>query len=173
MKFARRFSILAVLFSFVAAGARADYTAVVSPGSVVVSNFDGWGTSLCWWANVVGGYGNRDQYMNLAFGQLKLNIVRYNIGGGENPSGDFDGTIGEVAIFNRALTAAQVRALYAVAPVPALQMEPAGGGAVIRYTGTLHSSTNVIGPYAPVAGASNPYNVTPAGAQMFYRASNP
>ena len=69
--------------------ARADYTAVVSPGSVVVSNFDGWGTSLCWWANVVGGYSNRDQYMNLAFSQLKLNIVRYNIGGGENPSGDF------------------------------------------------------------------------------------
>lgn len=89
MKFAHRCSILPLLLSFVAAGARADYTAVVSPASVVVSDFDGWGTSLCWWANVVGGYANRDQYMNLAFSQLKLNIVRYNIGGGENPSGDF------------------------------------------------------------------------------------
>ena len=89
MKFARRFSILSLLLWLVAVAGRADYTAVVSPGSVVVSNFDGWGTSLCWWANVVGGYANRDQYMNLAFSQLKLNIVRYNIGGGENPSGDY------------------------------------------------------------------------------------
>ena len=65
---------------------RGDYTAVVSPGSVIVTNFQGWGTSLCWWANVVGAYSNRNAYMDLAFSQLKLNIVRYNIGGGENPS---------------------------------------------------------------------------------------
>lgn len=64
----------------------ADYTAVVSPGSVLVTNFQGWGSSLCWWANIVGGYSNRDSYINLAFDQLKLNIVRYNIGGGENPA---------------------------------------------------------------------------------------
>ena len=65
---------------------RADYTAIVNPGSVLVTNFEGWGSSLCWWANVVGGYANRDDYANLAFNQLKLNIVRYNIGGGENPA---------------------------------------------------------------------------------------
>src|SRR5579863_7512664 len=47
--------------------------------------FEGWGTSLGWWANVVGGYTNRDAYADLAFNGLKLNIVRYNIGGGENP----------------------------------------------------------------------------------------
>ncbi len=66
--------------------ARADYTAVVAADSVLVTNFEGWGTSLCWWANVVGGYSNRQEYAALAFEQLKLNIVRYNIGGGENPS---------------------------------------------------------------------------------------
>ena len=65
---------------------RGDYTAVVNPGSVIVTNFQGWGTSLCWWANVVGAYSDRNAYMDLAFSQLKLNIVRYNIGGGENPS---------------------------------------------------------------------------------------
>lgn len=65
--------------------AQSQYTAAVDPSLVVVTNFDGWGTSLCWWANVVGGYANRDTYALLAFTTLKLNIVRYNIGGGENP----------------------------------------------------------------------------------------
>ncbi|HVM51333.1 MAG TPA: glycoside hydrolase, partial [Candidatus Acidoferrum sp.] len=69
--------------------ARADYTAFVDPSILVVSNFEGWGTSLCWWGNVVGGYPNRETYADLAFGQLKLNIVRYNIGGGENPTNTF------------------------------------------------------------------------------------
>jgi O-glycosyl hydrolase len=65
--------------------ARADHLVFVDPGSVIVTHFEGWGTSLCWWANVVGGYSNREAYADLAFSQLKLNIVRYNIGGGENP----------------------------------------------------------------------------------------
>lgn len=58
----------------------------VDPSSVLVDNFDGWGTSLCWWAHVCGGYSNRESYAHLAFTTLGLNIVRYNIGGGENPS---------------------------------------------------------------------------------------
>ena len=62
------------------------YQAAVDPNLVLVEDFEGWGTSLCWWANVVGGYANRGTYANLAFSQLKLNIVRYNIGGGENPT---------------------------------------------------------------------------------------
>jgi O-glycosyl hydrolase len=61
--------------------------ATVDPTFVLVTNFEGWGTSLCWWANVIGGYSNRDVYADLAFTQLKLNIVRYNIGGGQNPNG--------------------------------------------------------------------------------------
>jgi len=69
--------------------ARADYTAFVDPNVVVVTNFEGWGTSLCWWPNVVGAYPNRNTYADLAFSQLKLNIVRYNIGGGENPTNNF------------------------------------------------------------------------------------
>ena len=63
----------------------ADISATVNPSSVLVANFQGWGTSLSWWANVVGGLPNRQTYANLAFSTLKLNIVRYNIGGGENP----------------------------------------------------------------------------------------
>ncbi len=66
--------------------ARAGYTAVVNPNSVLVTGYQGWGTSLCWWANVVGNYPNRTNFVDMAFSQLKLNIARYNIGGGENPS---------------------------------------------------------------------------------------
>ncbi len=62
------------------------YTARVDPLNVLVDHFQGWGVSLCWWANIVGGYSNRDEYADLIFNTLKLNIVRYNIGGGENPN---------------------------------------------------------------------------------------
>lgn len=64
---------------------RSQTIAVVNPSLVLVDNFQGWGTSLCWWGNVVGGYANRNTYASLAFSELKLNVVRYNIGGGENP----------------------------------------------------------------------------------------
>ncbi|MGC3961431.1 MAG: glycoside hydrolase [Verrucomicrobiota bacterium] len=59
---------------------------VIDARKVLVPRFDGWGVSLCWWAHIVGGYTNREEYADLAFKQLKLNIVRYNIGGGENPA---------------------------------------------------------------------------------------
>jgi O-glycosyl hydrolase len=80
------FLVTAAFLFTSAVSVRADYTAVVNPGSVLVTNFQGWGSSLSWWANVIGGYSNRTNYADLAFSQLKLNIVRYNIGGGENPS---------------------------------------------------------------------------------------
>jgi O-glycosyl hydrolase len=57
--------------------------------------FEGWGTSLCWWANAVGAWqdgARKDEVMDLVFDPCKglgLNIVRYNIGGGENPLHDF------------------------------------------------------------------------------------
>jgi len=51
---------------------------------------EGWGTSLCWWANVVGGWDDdkRDAVADLLFDLEKgigLNVVRYNIGGGDAP----------------------------------------------------------------------------------------
>ena len=56
---------------------------------------DGWGTSLCWWGNVIGSWGDKDfngngipdreEIAELAFSPeyLNLNIVRYNVGGGD------------------------------------------------------------------------------------------
>ncbi len=55
----------------------------------------GWGTSLCWWGNTIGSWGDADYNKNgtpdreeiaeLAFSPeyLNLNIVRYNVGGGD------------------------------------------------------------------------------------------
>ena len=84
----RRWAILigAMIFPAVAL---ADYTTAVNPGSSW-GVWDGWGCSLCWWANV---FGNRDDLANLVFttnyvslnGQnlpgLGMNIARYNAGG--------------------------------------------------------------------------------------------
>ncbi|MGN1155784.1 MAG: glycoside hydrolase [Agathobacter sp.] len=52
-------------------------------------NFQGWGTSLCWWANRMG-YSDElaQQAADLFYGEdgLRFNIMRYNIGGGDDPT---------------------------------------------------------------------------------------
>ncbi len=80
-------------------GARPTVTA--APGTELVKvdatvryqTFEGWGTSLCWWANHVGGWSeaNRNAVVEAVVdpvGGLGYNIFRYNIGGGENPAHD-------------------------------------------------------------------------------------
>ncbi|MFC7531871.1 RICIN domain-containing protein [Actinoplanes sp. GCM10030250] len=51
--------------------------------------FEGWGTSLVWFANITGGYPEpiRRRLADMLFGDdgLRLNIARYNIGGGNAP----------------------------------------------------------------------------------------
>ncbi len=51
--------------------------------------FEGWGTSLVWFANATGGYPEpvRRKLVDMLFGDdgLALNIARYNIGGGNAP----------------------------------------------------------------------------------------
>ena len=48
----------------------------------------GWGVSLCWWANLVGGMpaATMDSITKMAAVDLNLNVFRFNIGGGENPN---------------------------------------------------------------------------------------
>lgn len=64
----------------------------ISPLNASTTNggsFEGWGTSLCWWANRIG-YSDSlsQQAADLFFGDegLDLNIMRYNIGGGDDPT---------------------------------------------------------------------------------------
>lgn len=51
--------------------------------------FEGWGTALCWWANRLG-YSDTlaQQSADLFYGDegLRMNIMRYNIGGGDDPT---------------------------------------------------------------------------------------
>lgn len=66
-----------------------DELVVLDPANTK-QQFEGWGTSLCWFGNVVGGYSdeNRIAIADLLFDLEKglgLNMVRYNIGGGEAP----------------------------------------------------------------------------------------
>jgi hypothetical protein len=77
------------LVASIAPPALAQYTATVDLNTRY-QTFEGWGTSLAWWANVVGGYPDtyRNDYVSKFFDPvngLGLNVVRYNIGGGENP----------------------------------------------------------------------------------------
>ena len=50
---------------------------------------EGWGSSLCWWAHMVGRWNDSriDTLINLFTSPdgLNMNIFRYNIGGGDNP----------------------------------------------------------------------------------------
>ena len=80
----------ALLGSALATGtARADSSITVTPGTSYGS-WEGWGTSLAWWANV---FGDRDDFADIFFTTksvtyngkslpgLGLNIARYNLGG--------------------------------------------------------------------------------------------
>ena len=48
--------------------------------------FSGWGISLCWWANVEYPKVIKSRLIELLFGEdgLRMNIVRYNLGGGSD-----------------------------------------------------------------------------------------
>jgi hypothetical protein len=76
-------------FLLLVAPLQAAHTARVDSASPVLK-FDGWGTSLCWFANAVGNWPEpeRSAIADLLFSTegLGLTVVRYNIGGGENPT---------------------------------------------------------------------------------------
>ena len=71
-------------------------TVTVDP-KVEYQEFEGWGTSICWWGNIIPKYPqrSRDSIMDLLFDTadgLGMTIIRYNIGGGDNPSHNHMGT---------------------------------------------------------------------------------
>ena len=72
-----------------AGSARPDAVVTIRFPSGNESPFEGWGTSLCWWANRIG-YSDTlaQEAARLFFSDsgLRMNIMRYNIGGGDDPS---------------------------------------------------------------------------------------
>lgn len=70
--------------------AHADDAVTITPApSYRQPTFEGWGTSLVWFANATGDYPDeiRNALADMVFGEdgLNLNIARYNIGGGNAP----------------------------------------------------------------------------------------
>lgn len=58
------------------------------PYAINNGRFEGWGTALCWWANRIGYSDTLSQRAaELFYGVdgLQMNIMRFNIGGGDNP----------------------------------------------------------------------------------------
>ncbi len=80
-------------------------TLVTVDTTVRHQSFEGWGTSLCWWANKVGGWDAAarnavvDAVVNPETG-LGYTIFRYNIGGGENPNHEHMGEFREMPGFS-------------------------------------------------------------------------
>lgn len=68
-------------------------TVTISP-EYEAQTFKGWGTSLSWWGNAIGGWSNetkKEEILDLLFDEtngIGLNVARYNIGGGDDPTHD-------------------------------------------------------------------------------------
>jgi hypothetical protein len=78
----------------------------------------------------------------------------------------------DVAIFTNALSATTINQIYFAAMGEAVSTtnSPTGRVMITWPEGTLLSSTNVLGPYTQVVGATSPYPVpSPMGPQRFYR----
>lgn len=71
---------------------KTEKTVTIKPEETSASNggvFEGWGTSFCWWANRIGYSNSLSEQAARAFYDkeegLGFNIVRFNIGGGDDP----------------------------------------------------------------------------------------
>lgn len=96
-------ALLVAPIAAAAPAAAADGTTITPNPAYAGEAFEGWGTSLVWFANATGGYPEalREKLYQAVFGEdgLDLNIARYNIGGGNasdvtdylRPGGAVDG----------------------------------------------------------------------------------
>jgi Pentaxin family. len=85
---------------------------------------------------------------------------------------NFVGSIDEVAIYNYALSAAQIQNHYLAGtnPVVRLYAQKSGPNVTLLWSpGTLQSSPTVNGTYTDVPGATSPYVISLAPARQFYR----
>jgi len=71
--------------------------------------------------------------------------------------------------FNLTVSAASAAVVKIHATTTAIRLERMGNALVITYAGALFCSTNILGPYTPVTGASSPYTVPQTDTQRFYR----
>ncbi len=92
----RRTSILSVtiaivLFTFSTSLFAQDTKKLTPKPQTTFQTVEGWGSSLCWWAHMVGQWEDEEKMDELidlitSADKLNMNIFRYNIGGGDHPS---------------------------------------------------------------------------------------
>lgn len=83
--------LLSIIVAFFAFSSIGEAQVVQINPKVKYQTFEGWGVSLMWWAHVVGDTYSDAQIDTLCRwlvspAELNMNIFRYNIGGGENPT---------------------------------------------------------------------------------------
>ena len=82
--------------------------------------------------------------------------------------GDWDGGIDELAVYNYVLSPAQISNHFL--NTTHLTIASVGTNTVVTWpAGTLQASTNVVGTYTNVNGATSPYTNSASGPQKFYR----
>jgi hypothetical protein len=94
------------------------------------------------------------------------------------------GSLDDVGIWNRPLTADEVSKIYTAgqagnpltsvveappAGAPTLSAAKSATGITLTFTGTLQSADKANGPYTAVAGATSPYSTATTGAAKFYQ----
>jgi hypothetical protein len=85
---------------------------------------------------------------------------------------NFVGTIDEVAIYDYALSSAQIQNHYMAGTNPVVTLNIARSDTSVTLTwapGILQAAPNVNGPYTNVDTAVSPYSPTPLSTQQFYR----
>ncbi|UKS24106.1 discoidin domain-containing protein [Paenibacillus sp. HWE-109] len=91
-------------YGLTAQEASAATTTIDLDPSNMQQSWDGWGTSLAWFANITGGWeeSTKNALADALYSPagLNLNIARYNIGGGENPAYETMRQGGEVPGFS-------------------------------------------------------------------------
>lgn len=82
------FLFIAISLTATAQAQKSDDAFTVDPTATLQRN-EGWGISLCWWANMCGRWDDRrlDELIDWLVSPegLNMNIFRYNIGGGDDP----------------------------------------------------------------------------------------
>ena len=108
-----------------------------------------------------------------AVGSVKVDAL-WAIGQNGEGGAPFAGAIDEVALFGKALTAAQIKAHYDAAAAstaaPVLSWKRTGTALSLQWTdGILQSADTVNGTFSDVPAAASPYPVTVNSATRFYR----
>lgn len=88
MKKARQIFIVTLIALELFSGGICAQTTITNTPETKYQMIKGWGVSLCWWANLVGGMpqASIDDIANRVAVEMNLNFFRFNIGGGENPT---------------------------------------------------------------------------------------